>query len=105
MYVARMLPRRLATLCNGELVVDAVGGGRAVKVSERLLTRFVSGGSWAAQINSAFAGSVAQCASSCALPLRRHPGAKLLVECLRRFTPRVAIMQTTEARHGSHHCA
>jgi len=33
------------------------------------------------------------------------PGSKLLVECLRRFTPRVAIMQTTEARHGSHHCA
>src|SRR5262245_49200342 len=38
-----MWPRPLATLCNGELVVDAVGGGRAVKVSERLLTRFVSG--------------------------------------------------------------
>ena len=43
LYVARMWPRPLATLCNGELVVDAVGGGRAVKVSERLLTRFVSG--------------------------------------------------------------
>ena len=43
LYVARMWPRPLATLCNRELVVDAVGGGRAVKVSERLLTRFVSG--------------------------------------------------------------
>src|SRR5262249_28209001 len=65
--------RRLPTVTD-----DVVWVARVVERAATYEVR-VRSGSRAAQINSAFAGSVAQCASSCALPLRRHPGANSLL--------------------------
>ena len=103
MCVARTWAATLATDFNGEPGYDAVAGGPEVKVSRDCLRQYFG------RCDRAFQGRatplsvdpIARCASPWELPLER----KFIPERLRCFAPRVAMVQTTEARHRSHVCA
>jgi hypothetical protein len=94
--------RTLVTLSNGERPASAVSGGPGVEVSRTTceVLRAVPDGSRAAQIdNASVTGPVA---GGCGLAITTSPGEHLIPQGLRGHAPCVAMVQTTEARHGSH---